>query len=278
MAYQHRNKEYFMKKTIAFAVTAAFAVLSLAAAAKQEQAGNVINIAGAGGPKPYQWVETNGDLIGYDIDVATEIAKRAGYSLKWEKTEFPALFLGLDANKYQVVVNNLSKTPERAAKYLYSDEYYLRNRIVIVVRKDRTDIKTIDDLVGKKVPIGSGGNTHSLYLQDYNKTHPNAQIDLIVADTDAPVQVTGVATGQYDASVTDLVVVNNVIKETGLEFTVIVLPDEIQEAIAPTRSYFLFSQSSKEIQEKWDAALAGIIADGTLSKISHKYFDYDYSR
>ncbi|MFP3090756.1 transporter substrate-binding domain-containing protein [Treponema sp. TIM-1] len=267
-----------MKKIIVLAVMAAAVVMNLAAAGKKEQAENVIRIAGAGGPKPYQWVETNGTLVGYDIDVANEIAKRAGYSLQWEQTEFPALFLGLDANKYQVVVNNLSKTPERAAKYLYSDEYYLRNRIVIVVRKDRTDIKTIDDLVGKKVPIGSGGNTHSLYLQAYNKEHPDAQIDLIVSETEVPVQVAGVATGQYDAGVTDLVVVNNVIKETGLEFNIIVLPDEIQEAIAPTRSYFLFSQSSKEIQRKWDAALAEIIADGTLSTISLKYFDYDYSR
>jgi ABC-type amino acid transport substrate-binding protein len=267
-----------MKKIIVLALVATAVVMNLAAAGTGEQAKDVIRIAGSGGPKPYQWVETNGTLVGYDIDVAKEIAQRAGYTLKWEQTEFPALFLGLDSNKYHIVVNNLSKTPERAAKYRYSDEYYLRNRIVIVVRKGRTDIKTIDDLVGKKVPIGSGGNTHSLYLQDYNKQHPNGQIDLIVADTEAPVQVTGVTTGQYDASVADLVVVNNVIKETGMEFNVIVLPDEIQEAIAPTRSYFLFSQSSKDIQQKWDAALAEIIADGTLSKISQKYFDYDYSR
>jgi ABC-type amino acid transport substrate-binding protein len=267
-----------MKKNIVFVVMVAVVVMSLAAAGKKEQAENEIRIAGSGGPKPYQWVETNGALVGYDVDVANEIAKRAGYSLKWDKTEFPALFLGLDANRYQVVVNNLSKTPERAAKYLYSDGYYLRNRIVIVVRKDRTDIKTIDDLVGKKVPINSSGNTHSLYLEAYNKEHPNAQINLIVAETEVPIQVAGVATGQYDAGVTDLVIVNNVIKETGLEFNIIPLPDEIQEAIAPTRSYFLFSQSSEDIRRKWDAALASIIADGTLANISQKYFDYDYSR
>jgi ABC-type amino acid transport substrate-binding protein len=267
-----------MKKIIVMALMTVAAVMNLAATGKSEQAGNVIHIAGSGGPKPYQWVETDGTLVGYDIDVSNEIAKRAGYTLKWEQAEFPALFLGLDSNKYQVVVNNLSKTPERAAKYLYSDEYYLRNRIVIVVRKGRTDIKTIDDLVGKKVPIDSVGNTHSLYLQAYNKEHPNAQVDLIVADIGVPVQIAGVATGQYDAGVADLVVVNNVIKETGLEFNVIVLPDEIQEAIAPTKSYFLFSQSSKDIQQNWDKALVEIIADGTLADISRKYFDYDYSR
>lgn len=268
-----------MKKTgVSVILFILMAVNITAGGNKQQSAGNVVSIAGSGGPRPYQWVETNGKLVGYDVDVANEIAKRAGLTLKWEQTEFPAMFLGMDSNKYQIVVNNLSKTPERAAKYLYSDEYYLRNQIVIVVKKGRADIKSIDDLVGKTVPINSTGNTHSLYLEAYNKNHPNARINLIVAETEVPVQVAGVATGQYDAAVTDLVIVNNVTKETGFEFDLIILPDEIQETIAPTRSYFLFSQPNEELRRKWDKALAEIIADGTLKGFSLKYFDYDYSR
>ncbi|WP_010253468.1 transporter substrate-binding domain-containing protein [Treponema primitia] len=268
-----------MKKTIALGVSLVLTVMSLAAGGgKQATPENVVNIAGSGAPSPYQWVETNGQLAGYDVEVSNEIAKRAGLVLKWEATEFPALFLGLDSNKYQAVTNNLSKTEARAAKYLYSDNYYIRNKIVIVLRKGRTDIKTIDDLVGKSVPISSTGNTHSLYLEAYNKEHPNATINLVVSEAQATEQINGVATGQYDAGVTDLIIVNEVIKAAGAEFTIVELPDELQEAIAPTKSYFLFSQSSKALQEKWDAALATLISDGTLKDLSIKYFGYDYSR
>ncbi|WP_010253473.1 transporter substrate-binding domain-containing protein [Treponema primitia] len=267
-----------MKKMIALGVIFTLAVMSLAAGAKQETSTNVVNIAGDGATKPFQWTEANGQMVGYDIDVANEVAKRAGLTLKWEQTEFPALFLGLDANKYQVIVNNLSKTEARAAKYIYSDNYYIRNKTVIVARLGRTDIHTIDDLVGKNVPITPRGNTQSLYLEAYNKEHPNAKINLVVSEAQPTEQINGVFTGQFDAAVTEYIIANEVIRATGAEFTIVELPEDLQEAIAPTKSYFLFSQSSKALQEKWDAALATLITDGTLKDLSIKYFGSDFSR
>jgi ABC-type amino acid transport substrate-binding protein len=248
------------------------------AGGSKASSGNVINIAGSGSPKPYQYLDNKGQLLGYDVDVANEIAKRIGVTLHWEQTEFPGLFLGLDANKYQIVTNNLSKTAARAAKYVYAEEYYVRNRDVIVVKKGTTGIRTVDDLVGKRVPTSSDGNTYSLFLLKYNEDHPNAKINIVPTEANAVEQVNGVALGQYDALIVERIIVDQVIKETGAELDLIEIPEATAETIAPAKSYFLFSQSGSDLRDKWDAALRELIADGTLKALSLKHFEYDYSR
>jgi ABC-type amino acid transport substrate-binding protein len=268
-----------MKKKLYLLLIFVSVVVSLFAGGKKEVSGQpVINIAGDGATNPFQWTDEKGNMVGYDIDVANEVARRAGLTLKWEKVEFPGLFLGLDSNKYQVIVNDLSKTEARAEKYLFSDNYYVRNATGIVTRKGRTDIKSIDDLVGKKVPRTPRGDAYSLFLENYNNQHPNAQINLIVSEIQPTEQINGVATGQFDAVLTDLIIAHQVIKETGAEFTIVELPEVIQESIASTKAYFMFSKSSAELQEKWDAALETLIADGTLRELSLKYLGGDFSR
>jgi ABC-type amino acid transport substrate-binding protein len=228
--------------------------------------------------KPFQWRDEKGTLTGYDIEVAEEIASRANVKLNWEITEFQALFLGLDANQYQIIVNNLSKTPERAAKYLYSNDYYVRTPLVIAVRKGVTDIKGLDDLVGRRVPIDASGNTLAVFLQKYNEEHPKARIDLVVSDATPIERLNGVDLGQFDASITSIVILNRFESETGADLDVVELTREQQDEISPTQSYFLFSQTNEALKTRWDKALRSAIEDGALKKISLRYFGVDYSR
>jgi ABC-type amino acid transport substrate-binding protein len=237
-----------------------------------------VNIAGAGLPDPYQFEGADGKLDGYDIAVAEEVAKRAGITLTWEKVEFPGLFLGLDSGKYQVVVNNLSKTAERQEKYLFGDEYYSRNRIVFVTPKGDTSVTKIDDLAGKKVAISSGGDTYAIYLQNYNKEHPDAQIELLPDDTTPSDHVRQIADGTRDAWVGDQVIVDSVVNETGIEVQVTPLAEEDEQAIAPTKSYPVFAQGQEALLKVWDDKLKELVADGTLAQLSVKYFGADYSR
>jgi ABC-type amino acid transport substrate-binding protein len=237
-----------------------------------------IKIGCSASGKPFQWKDEKGKLTGYDIDVANEIAKRANVQLNWETTEFQALFLGLDSNLYQIIVNNLSKTEERAAKYLYSEDYYVRTPLVIAVRKGVTDIKGLDDLAGRKIPIDASGNTLVIFLQKYNAEHPDAQIKLVASEATPIERLNGVDLGQFDASITSIVILNRFESETGADLDVVELPRELQDEVSPTQSYFLFSPGSEELKARWDTALRSAIDDGTLKEISIRYFDKDYSR
>ncbi|MDR1194229.1 MAG: transporter substrate-binding domain-containing protein [Peptococcaceae bacterium] len=237
-----------------------------------------ISIGGCGYPTPYQWLDDNGQLQGYDIAVAEEVARRSGFNLRWENTEFPALFLGLDANRYQVIVGNISYTDERAEKYLFPEEYYCRLGVNIILSKGQnSEIKSIDDLAGRRVPIFANGSTNAEYFLRYNEEHPDAPIDLVFME-DSGSNLTGLASGLYDAVMGTMISVQQVTEETGLEFDVVTLPEEVSEAIMPAKAYYVFTKDSVELAEKFDAAMKDMIADGTLKNLSLEYFGVDLSR
>lgn len=79
------------------------------------------------------------------------------YEFEYEITDFSSLFSGLDSGRYAAIVDNLSWKEERAARYLYSNEYYLWTTSVIAYQKGRTDITCLEDLCGKSTVTPADG-------------------------------------------------------------------------------------------------------------------------
>ena len=87
-------------------------------------------------------------MTGYEIELIRAIFKDSDkYTVKFEKTEWSGIFPGLDSDRYQMAVNNLSYTKERAEKYLYAAPT-AKNPNVLVVKKDDNSIKSLDDIGG----------------------------------------------------------------------------------------------------------------------------------
>jgi len=114
-----------------------------------------IIVATNASPKPFNY-EENGELTGYEIEVVRAIFKDSDkYDVKFEKTEWSGVFAGLDADRYQMAVNNISYTKERAEKYLYAAPT-AKNPNVLVVKKDDNSIKSLDDIGGKSTEVVQG--------------------------------------------------------------------------------------------------------------------------
>ena len=156
-------------------------------------------VAVAGTPIPYNYVDEDGNLTGYEIDMLNEMAERLGYTLEYEITEFESLFAGLDSGRYNLIIGNISKKPEREEKYLFSTKPYFKNKIVLITAKDNTDIQAIEDLGGKKVPGGSG-RANALFMESYNELNPDNPIDIQYTDADASEALVDLYNGRYDAS------------------------------------------------------------------------------
>lgn len=265
-----------MKKTgIVLFVAAVLSASSLWAKEKKAKAPKeqVVIVGTEGAYPPYNFVDKKGNVDGYDIDVIKAIDERIpGYTFKFEPTAWDGIFVALESGKFDIIVSQISRNSEREKKYLFPEQPYFYGFSVIAFKKGRTDIKNTKDLWGKTVAAGVG-TYNTTWLEEYNKKNGNP-IKIQYTDGNAALYYKDIADGRVDATLTDPITTDNFAKENNLPLEWVVL-DEQDTAPA----YFLFAnnKNGEKYRELIEKALEEIKADGTLSKISIKWFGKDYS-
>jgi len=146
---------------------------------------------------PFEYVGgVSGDEIkGFDIDLARQIAKDAGKTLKVENMKFDSLIVALNAGKVDLIASGMTITPERQASVNFSNPYYEATQVVLV-NKDNTNIESVDDLKGKHIAVqlGSTGDImakrFSQQVTAFNTGFEaimelkNAKVDLVLFDSE----------------------------------------------------------------------------------------------
>ncbi|MBS5553845.1 MAG: amino acid ABC transporter substrate-binding protein [Streptococcus mitis] len=267
-----------MKKIVKYSSLAALGLVAagvLAACsggAKKEAAASKkeIIVATNATPKPFNY-EENGELTGYEIEVVRAIFKDSDkYDVKFEKTEWSGVFAGLDADRYNMAVSNISYTKERAEKYLYAAPT-AKNPNVLVVKKDDPSIKSLDDIGGKSTEVVQG-TTSAKQLEDYNKQHSDNPTVLKYTKADFQQIMGRLSDGQFDYKIFDKIGVETVIKDQGLDnLKVIELPSDQQPYVYP-----LLAKGQDELKTFVDKRIQELYKDGTLEKLSKQFFGDTY--
>ena len=267
-----------MKKIVKYSSLAALGLVAasvLAACsggAKKEEAASKkeIIVATNATPKPFNY-EENGELTGYEIEVVRAIFKDSDkYDVKFEKTEWSGVFAGLDADRYNMAVSNISYTKERAEKYLYAAPT-AKNPNVLVVKKDDPSIKSLDDIGGKSTEVVQG-TTSAKQLEDYNKQHSDNPTVLKYTKADFQQIMGRLSDGQFDYKIFDKIGVETVIKDQGLDnLKVIELPSDQQPYVYP-----LLAKGQDELKTFVDKRIQELYKDGTLEKLSKQFFGDTY--
>ena len=267
-----------MKKIVKYSSLAALGLVAagvLAACsggAKKEEAASKkeIIVATNASPKPFNY-EENGELTGYEIEVVRAIFKDSDkYDVKFEKTEWSGVFAGLDADRYNMAVSNISYTKERAEKYLYAAPT-AKNPNVLVVKKDDPSIKSLDDIGGKSTEVVQG-TTSAKQLEDYNKQHSDNPTVLKYTKADFQQIMGRLSDGQFDYKIFDKIGVETVIKNQGLDnLKVIELPSDQQPYVYP-----LLAKGQDELKTFVDKRIQELYKDGTLEKLSKQFFGDTY--
>ena len=99
--------------------------------------------------RPFTYHEASGQLVGFDVDIGRAIAQRLGVKAEFVEGKWDGLIAGLDAKRYDAVINQVGITDARKAKYDFSDPY-ISSAAVLIVRDDNTTIKSFEDLKGRK--------------------------------------------------------------------------------------------------------------------------------
>lgn len=238
---------------------AAFAADDLASI----KSAGVFKIGTEGTYPPFTYHDASNKLVGFDVEIGREIAKRIGVKAEFVEGKWDGLIAGLDAKRYDAVINQVSITPERKAKFDFSDPY-ISSKAVLIVNSNNTAIKTFDDLKGKK----SAHTLTSNYAQLARKYGAE-----VVATDGFDQSVSLVAQGRADATINDNLSFLDFKKHKPDAPVKIVASqsDAEQEGV-------LIRKDNAALQQAINNALASIKSDGTYQKISNTYFGTDVSK
>ncbi|MDT8717785.1 amino acid ABC transporter substrate-binding protein [Clostridium sp. 19966] len=222
-----------------------------------------IRIGTEGTYAPFTYHDSTGNLTGFDVDIANEIAKRIGVKAEFVETKWDGMFAGLDAKRFDAVVNEVTIKDDRKEKYDFSTPY-ITSRAVLIVRQDNNSIKSFEDLKGKKSAQSLTSN-----LADIAKNYGaelvqvdgfNQAIDLL-------------SSKRVDATVNDSLSYLDLKKQK---------PDAPVKSVADydnaSQSAVLFNKGNKELVDAVNKALKDMTSDGTYLKISNKWFGTDVSK
>jgi cystine transport system substrate-binding protein len=231
--------------------------------AQVEKAG-VITVATEGTYRPFTYHENgSGELTGYDVEVMRAVGKELGVDVRFEETQWDAIFAGLDAGRFDAIANQVSITPEREAAYDFSTPYTVSPG-VIVVNKGDDSISSFADLKGRTTAQSLTSNWYELARKS------GADVENVEGWAQA---VTLLEQGRVDATINDELTYldyEHTEGDTGLEIAA-TTDDEARNAVA-------FRPGSDSLVKAVDAALVTLRKDGTLAKISEKYFGEDVSQ
>ncbi|WP_312410806.1 amino acid ABC transporter substrate-binding protein [Shinella sp.] len=253
-------------KTLAAAAALQVAVLAPAHAGENLaaiQSAGTLKIGTEGTYAPFTYHDTDGKLVGFDVEIGEAIAEKLGVKAEFLEGKWDGLIAGLDANRYDAVINQVGITEARKQKYDFS-EPYIASKAVLIVRGDDDSIKGFADLNGKK-------SAQSL-TSNFGKIAEGAGAELVGTDGfDQSIQL--VLTGRADATINDSLSFLDFKKHK---------PDANVKVVAEQAdadySGVIIRKGEPELLEAINKALADIKADGTYKTISDKYFGQDVSK
>ncbi|EGQ8031886.1 amino acid ABC transporter substrate-binding protein [Vibrio parahaemolyticus] len=249
-------------------VKVAVAAIALSAATVQaavDTAATEVKVGMSGRYFPFTFVKQD-KLQGFEVDMWDEIGKRNDYKIEYVTSNFSGLFGLLETGRIDTISNQITMTDERKAKYLFADPYVI-DGAQITVRKGNDSIKGVDDLAGKIVAVNLGSNFEQL-LRQYDK---DGKINIKTYDTGIEHDV---ALGRADAFVMDRLSALELIKKTGLPLELAGEPFETIQNAWP----FVNNEKGQKLQAEVNKALAEMRADGTVEKISVKWFGADITK
>ncbi len=245
-----------MKKSLAIT---AFALSAAFGAAHAE----TLNVGMSGGYFPFTFVKLD-ELQGFEVDFLNALAAETGDEVNFVTMSFSGLIGALEVGRIDTIANQITITPDREAKFAFSQPYVFDGAQVVVKAGNEETIASVEDLSGKTVAVNLGSNFEQLLNE-----LPNAdQIDVRTYESNIAQDT---ALGRVDAFVMDRVSSAQLIAESPLPLALAGKPfSEIRNAL-PFRN----DEQGLALRDRIDTAITTLKENGTLTEISEKWFGTD---
>jgi len=249
---------------LALAMTVTALPASAADLLDKVKARGTLKVALEGTYPPFNYREKDGQIAGYDVDVARLLAARLGVKVEFVSSEWASILAGLSAGKYDVIISQVGINPKREQAFDFSTPY-IYSMPQLIVRKDEQAVyKTLEDLKGKKLGVGQG----SVYEQQA-KAVPGIEVRSYAA---APDTMSDLAFGRVDAALNDSLMSAYLLKNSKLPIKAGAQVGAVERMGIP------FQKGNPQFKQALNQALAAAAADGSLKAISLKWFGIDVSK
>ncbi len=254
-----------MRKFTFLGVFAALALAAGAAAADMKK----VTLGTEGAYPPFNWIDENGDLQGFDIEIGNALCAAAKLDCTWEVQDWDGIIPGLLAKKYDAIVASMSITEERKQKVDFTGKYYTTPAKFVRMKGSGIEI-TDEGLDGLAVGV-QRATIHENFLRDnYGDivtikayaTQDEANLDFVA--------------GRVDLLLADSMALQGGFLDTpdgaDAEF---VGPDFTDPQWFGDGAGIAVRKGEGELLAALNGAIAAIRADGTYEAINDKYFDFD---
>jgi len=215
---------------------------------------------------PMGYRNENNEIIGYDIDLAKEVAKRLGVELVLQPIDWNAKEQELNTGKIDCIWNGFTITEERAKNMAFTKPY-LKNAQVLVVKKS-APYQTLTDLKGKSIGLQAGSSAAEALnsAADFKASLKN-----VVEFKDNLTALMDLEVGGVDAVIMDLIVANDNIKRAGKDYRI------LAESLSAEDYGVGFRKNDLALRDAVQATLEAMAKDGTLANITTQWFGSDIS-
>lgn len=213
---------------------------------------------------PWTYHDEEDRLVGYDVEVGEKLAEKLGVEPVFVEGEWDGLLAGIDAGRYDIMINGIDITEERAEKYDFSIPYAY-NRTAVIVRGDNNDIKAMEDLSGKHT-ANTISSTYAEVAESYGAEVTG------VDDLNQTFEL--LLSGRTDATLNAEVTYYDYMRahpDADIKIACLA-PQETQVAI-PMRK----GEETESLRQAIDSALNELSESGELTELSEKYFGTDIS-
>ena len=211
---------------------------------------------------PYGYMDENGEYTGFDLELAAEVCSRNGWTLVKQPIDWDAKDMELSSGSIDCIWNGFTMNG-REDEYTWS-EPYLDNQQVFVVRAD-SGINSEKDLAGKTVDVQTDSSAEAA-LKDNTELSSTFSTEII---PDYNTGFMNLESGAVDAVAMDIVVAKYQIESRSAEFKI------LDYEIASEQYGVGFAKGNDAVKDQVQKTLEEMATDGTLAKISTKWFGED---
>ena len=227
-----------------------------------------VRIGVEGAYPPFSEVGSDGKLKGFDIDMAFALCAEMKAECVLVQQEWDGMIPALQAKKFDAIIASMAITEERKKVVAFTDKYYNTPPWVVGKGALAKDVSPAA-LKGKKIGV-QRTSVHDRYATQYYK---DSEIVRYAKQDDVFLDL---AAGRLDATVCDSVAADRGFLRTPAGKGFVHLGNPVDDpAIFGTGSGIAVRKADTALQQKFNAAIAAVRANGTFKKVQDKYFDFD---